>query len=32
MASQLVSALKLKLQPVAVILTDDKPVDGLHFK
>ena len=32
MNSQLVNALKLKMQPVAVVLTDDKPADGLHFK
>jgi len=32
MNSQLVNALKLKMQPVAVILTNDKPADGLHFK
>ncbi|TEB06489.1 hypothetical protein Psch_00021 [Pelotomaculum schinkii] len=32
MNSQLVDALKLKMQPVAVILTNDKPVDGLHFR
>ena len=32
MNSQLVDALKLKMQPVAVILTNDKPDDGLHFK
>ena len=32
MNSQLVNALKLKMQPVAVILTNDKPNDGLHFK
>ena len=32
MDSQLVNALKLKMQPVAIILTDDKPEDGLHFK
>lgn len=32
MNSQLVNALKLKMQPVAIILTDDKPEDGLHFK
>ena len=32
MNSQLVDALKLKMQPVAVILTNDKPSDGLHFK
>ena len=32
MNSQLVEALKLKMQPVAIILTDDKPDDGLHFK
>lgn len=32
MNSQLVEALKCKMQPVAVILTDDQPEDGLHFK
>ena len=32
MDSQLLKALKLKMQPVAIILTDDKPEDGLHFK
>ncbi len=32
MNSRLVDALKLKMQPVAIILTDDKPDDGLHFK
>ena len=32
MDSQLVNALKLKLQPVAIMLTNDKPADGLHFK
>jgi len=32
MNSQLVNALKLKMQPVAIVLTDDKPEDGLHFK
>jgi uncharacterized protein (DUF169 family) len=32
MNSQLVDALKLKMQPVAIILTDDKPDKGLHFK
>jgi len=32
MDSQLVNALKLKMQPVAIILTNDKPADGLHFK
>lgn len=32
MNSQLVNTLKLKMQPVAIILTDDKPEDGLHFK
>ncbi|MGD8402286.1 MAG: DUF169 domain-containing protein [Anaerolineales bacterium] len=32
MNSQLLKALKLKMQPVAIILTDDKPEDGLHFK
>jgi uncharacterized protein (DUF169 family) len=29
---QLTSVLKLKTQPVAVILADEKPADGLHFK
>ncbi len=32
MNSQLVKALRLKMQPVAIILTNDKPEDGLHFK
>lgn len=32
MESQLTSALKLKMQPVAVILTNDKPAAGLQFK
>lgn len=32
MESELVSALRFKMQPVAVILTDDKPADGMHFK
>nr|WP_321357242.1 DUF169 domain-containing protein [uncultured Draconibacterium sp.] len=32
MNSELIKALKLKMQPVAIILTDDKPEDGLHFK
>jgi uncharacterized protein (DUF169 family) len=32
MNSQLLEALKLKMQPVAVILTDDPPEGGLHFK
>jgi uncharacterized protein (DUF169 family) len=32
MNSQLVNALKLKMQPVAIILTNDKPVEGLHFQ
>lgn len=32
MNSRLINALKLKMQPVAIILTDDKPADGLHFK
>jgi uncharacterized protein (DUF169 family) len=32
MNNQLVNALKLKMQPVAIILTNDKPEDGLHFK
>ena len=32
MNSQLVDALKLKMQPVAIILTNDKPAEGLHLK
>ncbi|WP_299576537.1 DUF169 domain-containing protein [uncultured Sunxiuqinia sp.] len=32
MNSKLIEALRLKMQPVAVIHTDDKPEDGLHFK
>ena len=32
MHSQLVNDLKLKMQPVAVMLTVNKPEDGLHFK
>ncbi len=32
MNSKLVNTLKLKMQPVAIILTDDKPEAGLHFK
>jgi uncharacterized protein (DUF169 family) len=32
MNSQLIKALKLKMQPVAIILTDDKPGDGLHLR
>ena len=32
MNSQLIEALKLDMQPVTVILADDKPEDGLHFK
>ena len=32
MNSQLVKALKFKMQPVAILLTDNKPEDGLHFK
>ncbi|EFK11748.1 conserved hypothetical protein [delta proteobacterium NaphS2] len=32
MNSKLINALKLKMQPVAIFLTDDKPDDGLHFK
>jgi uncharacterized protein (DUF169 family) len=30
--SRLVDALKLKMQPVAIFLTNDKPDDGLHLK
>jgi uncharacterized protein (DUF169 family) len=32
MNSQRIEALKLKMQPVAILLTDEKPEDGLHFK
>ncbi len=32
MNSKLFNSLKLKMQPVAVILTDNKPEEGLHFK
>jgi uncharacterized protein (DUF169 family) len=32
MRSELIGALKLRMQPVAVILTDHKPAGGLHFK
>jgi uncharacterized protein (DUF169 family) len=32
MNSQLIKALKLKMQPVAILLTDNKPDNGLHFK
>ena len=32
MNSQLLEALKLKMQPVGVILTGDAPEGGLHFK
>jgi uncharacterized protein (DUF169 family) len=32
MDSQLVKALKLKTQPVAIIQTNAKPAQGLHFK
>jgi uncharacterized protein (DUF169 family) len=32
MNNQLVNALRLKMQPVAVILTNDKPAAGLQFK
>ena len=32
MNSKLLDSLKLKMQPVAIILTDDKPESGLHFK
>lgn len=31
MNSQLIEALKLKMQPVAIILTNKKPEDALHF-
>ncbi len=32
MNSKLISALKLKMQPIAIIHTDEKPDKGLHFK
>ena len=32
MNSTLVKALKPKMQPVAIMLTDDKPDDAVHFK
>jgi uncharacterized protein (DUF169 family) len=32
MNSKLIETLKLKMQPVAIMLTDEKPKDGLHFK
>jgi uncharacterized protein (DUF169 family) len=32
MNSKLIKALKLRMQPVAIILTDNKPEDGLHLK
>lgn len=32
MNSELIKALRLKMQPVAIILTDNKPSDGIHFK
>jgi uncharacterized protein (DUF169 family) len=32
MDSQLVKSLKTRMQPVAVILTNEKPSDGFHFK
>ncbi len=32
MNSKLIDSLNLKMQPVAIILTDDKPESGLHFK
>ena len=32
MNSKLIEALKFKMQPVAIILTDNKPENGLHFK
>ena len=32
MNSQLITALNLRMQPVAILLTDNKPENGLHFK
>jgi uncharacterized protein (DUF169 family) len=32
MNSRLLAALKLKMQPVVIVLTDNRPEDGLHFK
>ena len=32
MNNEFINALKLKIQPVAIILTDDKPGEELHFK
>lgn len=32
MKSELLEALKLEMRPVAVLLTDNAPEDGLHFK
>jgi uncharacterized protein (DUF169 family) len=32
MNSQLIKALNLRMQPVAILLTDNKPENGLHFK
>jgi uncharacterized protein (DUF169 family) len=32
MKSQLISSLKFRMQPVAVMFADQKPTDGLHFK
>ncbi|HKK43350.1 MAG TPA: DUF169 domain-containing protein [Bacteroidales bacterium] len=32
MNSQLIKALKFRMQPVAILLTDNKPEGGLHFK
>ena len=32
MTSKLIDVLKLNLQPVAILFSDEEPEDGLHFK